>query len=227
MTDITLLYCTGNLLPEITAEKIRQNLLTVTENKYPVISVSQKPIDFGENICIGEMENCRYSFFKQMLLGAQSVKTKFIVHVDDDSLYTPEHFTFRPKDEKTFIYNTNTWLSANKLYWKPPYALSGMFCHISPTKALIANLSKRFEMYPEKPVDDRHWGEPGKFDTEFGIPNANVETFKTVLPLVSFEYRGSISGKRKRFGLTDPKSFCYDLEPFGNAKKLYEKYWKK
>lgn len=224
MKDITILYCTASLVPEFTAEKIRSHLLKVTEGKYPIVSVSQKPINFGQNICVGEVGQSNYNYFKQMLIGAKKVKTKYIVLCDDDTLYVPEHFTHRPSNENTFTYNTNTWIAGSKNFWRQK-DMSGMYCHICPTNALINNLSPRFEMYPTPPNDLRHWGEPGKFDTEFGIPNAKVETFSTELPLATFEYRGSLNGKRKRFGLSNPNNYTNDLKPFGNAKKLRREYW--
>ena len=222
--DLTLLYCTANIMPDETAEKIRQNLVEVTEGKYPIISVSQKPINFGVNICVGEIGKSCYNFFKQMLIGARTVKTKYIANVDDDSLYVAEHFTHRPSSENVFIYNINTWFAGDRDFWRQK-DMSGMFCHICPTKALIDNLSPRFAMYPTAPADQRHWGELGKFDTEFGIPNALVETFATKLPLATFEYRGSLNGKRKRFGVTNPDYYTKYLEPYGNAFDLRKKYW--
>lgn len=224
MTDITILYCTASLIPEFTAEKIRSHLLKVIEEKYPIVSVSQKPISFGQNICVGEIGQSNYNYFKQMLIGAKQVKTKYLVLCDDDTLYVAEHFTHRPSNENAFTYNTNTWIAGTKLFWRQK-DMTGMFCHICPTDLLINNLTPRFEMYPIQPRDVRHFGEPGKFDTKFGIPNAKVETFSTKLPLVTFEYRGSLNGKRKRFGLKDPNSYTYDLKPFGNAKNLRKEYW--
>lgn len=224
MNDLTILYCTASLIQEDTAGKIRQNLLKVTKEKYPIVSVSQKPLSFGQNICVGEIGQSNYNFFKQMLIGAKDVKTKYVACCDDDTLYVPEHFTHRPSSENTFTFNTNTWIAGSKDFWRQK-DMSGMFCHICPTDLLINNLTPRFEMYPTQPRDVRHFGEPGKFDTEFGIPNAKVETFATVLPIATFEYRGSLNGKRERFGLNDPNSFTYDLEPFGNAKKLRQEYW--
>jgi len=223
--DLTLLYCTANVMPDNVAEKIRQNLLEVTEGKFPIISVSQKPINFGVNICVGEIGKSCYNFFKQMLLGAKHVKTAYIAHIDDDTLYVPEHFQHRPSSLNAFTWNSNSWIGSDKLYWHPQEDLSGMFCHISPTQALIDNLTPRFMKFPTQPRDDRHFGEPGKFDSEFGIQNARVGKFATKLPLISFEYRGSLNGKRKRFGLTDPNSYKYELEYFGSAKELYHKYW--
>lgn len=224
MNDLTLLYCTASCLPEDTAEKIRQNLFDVIQGKYPVVSVSQKPISFGQNICVGEIGQSTYNFFKQMLTGAKAIKTKYIACVDDDTLYVPEHFTHRPSAETIFTYNTNAWFAGSKEFWRQK-DMAGMFCHICPTNALIHNLSVRFEIHTTSPRDQRHWGEPGKFDTEFGIPNAKVETFQTKLPLATFEYRGSLNGKRKRFGLKDSNNYTDNLEPFGNARKLRRMYW--
>lgn len=212
------------MLPEFTAGRIRKHLFKMTEGKYPIVSVSQKPINFGLNICVGEMGQSNYNYFKQMLIGAKEVKTKYIACCDDDTLYVPEHFTHRPPSENIFAYNTNTWIVGSRIFWRQK-DLSGMFCHICPTDLLINNLTPRFKMYPTQPRDVRHFGEPGKFDTQFGIPNAKVETFSTKLPLATFEYRGSLNGKRKRFGLPDQSNYTDVLKPFGNAKKLRKEYW--
>jgi len=94
MPDLTLLLATANRLPDETARRIRKNLLDVTQGRYPIVSVSQKPIDFGYNICVGEIGANKYNCYRQLYIGAQAVETKYVAVVDDATLYTPGHFDY-------------------------------------------------------------------------------------------------------------------------------------
>ena len=94
--DLTLLLATANLLPDETARRIRLALLYVTGNRYPVVSVSQKPLDFGYNICVGEIGVNKYNAYRQLYIGTLAVKTEYVAVVDDDVLYAPGHFEHYP-----------------------------------------------------------------------------------------------------------------------------------
>ena len=48
--DLTLVYYSANALPENVANNFRRELLNVTKGIFPIISVTQKPVDFGNNI---------------------------------------------------------------------------------------------------------------------------------------------------------------------------------
>ncbi|MCJ7646066.1 hypothetical protein MUO65_04065 [bacterium] len=225
MNNLTLLYYTANVIPEATAEKVRNHLLTVTENNYPIVSVSQKPINFGQSIHVGVIGQSNYNCYKQILTGAKEVKTKYLACCEDDTLYNAEHFTHRPSSDDTFTYNSHTWFSENKIFWKQE-DMSGMAFYIAPTELLIKILTPRFEKYPTPPRDLHHWAEPGKFESElFGIPNPKVETFRTKDPVVTFGYRGSLSGKRKRYGLPNPDYYTEHLEPFVEARDTWRRFW--
>jgi len=50
----TIIYYTANREDERFEQVIRENILRVSEG-LPIISVSQKPIDFGQNICVGNV----------------------------------------------------------------------------------------------------------------------------------------------------------------------------
>ena len=52
--DLTIIYITANVVKEKFGEKVREKLLE-SAGDFPIISVSQKPMDFGENICVGEI----------------------------------------------------------------------------------------------------------------------------------------------------------------------------
>ena len=226
MNLITILYCTSNKLNRETMEAVWHQLnqsissSAMIYGRYPIIIVSQKKTGFTstKELVVGEIGSSCYNFFYQMLLGARMIKTPYIAHVDDDTLYPVEHFQALPSNLDTFLYNTNSWTGGSREYWRKKDRY-GMYCTISPTKKLIEILEARFKKYPTPPRDDHHFGEPGKFEHEFGIANPAVETFETKVPIVRFEYRGSINGKMKRFGRTESE-YTTDLPQWGNARKL-------
>ena len=63
MNDLTILYYTANKIPEHFANSVRADLLRVTEKKIPIISISQKPITFGMNSCVGEIGASAYNVY--------------------------------------------------------------------------------------------------------------------------------------------------------------------
>jgi len=239
MSDLTILYYTANTIPEATRQKVSSYLLKVTKNQYPIISVSQKPINFGKNICVGEIGRSKYNCYKQILIGVQKVKTKYVACAEDDTLYSAEHFLFRPK-AGVFTYDTNVWYSTENSYWRRDEVNNrgGMWGCISTTSALLKNLTKRYSMYPTDPLPkgDKHlpetknrflfWGEPGYHDEVFGIKN-RLAFFEAKEPTVVFLYWASMGGKQTigRYKIHTPENVTYNLKPFGGAGSLWSSYW--
>jgi hypothetical protein len=98
---ITIVYYTSNTENTSFEEKIRQILLA-DSGECPIISVSQKPITLGTNICVGEVGRSSYNQWRQLQIGVQAAKTKYIALAESDFLYSKEHFAFKPTDENTF-----------------------------------------------------------------------------------------------------------------------------
>lgn len=213
MNDLTLIYLTANLIPEETAERVREDI----PPGYPIVSISQEPISLGRNLCVGKIGSSPYNYYWQILLGAQNADTEFVATCEDDTLYPAEHFTHRPTGD--YAYNANAWLGGAKTFWQSPNMNSFGF-YISRRLPLIELLEHRFSLFPEAPGQkmQRHFHEPGVFEYD---PPVGVETFTTRLPVVAFEHRGTLSGKRKRFG--DPG--VPSLATIGSAESLYNEYW--
>ena len=104
----TIIYTTENRIDEELANFCRKNLLITSEGKR-IISVSQKPLDFGENICMDWLPYHWSSIYEQMHEGLKQVKTKYVAIVEHDCLYTPEHFNWIPPDDSVFYYNHHLW----------------------------------------------------------------------------------------------------------------------
>jgi hypothetical protein len=105
----TVLYYTANSEKEPFASNIRRRLLKAIGN-LPLISVSQKPLDFGTNICVGDVGMNEFNEWRQVLLGCQKATTPFIIVAEADALYPPEYFDFVPeKLDRVYRYD-NVWI---------------------------------------------------------------------------------------------------------------------
>ncbi len=171
MAEKSIIYLTDNSLEETLATKCRQKLSEVAQ-EIPIISVSQKPIDFGENVCVGEIGRSWLSLYRQLKAGAERVKTKYVSIAEHDCMYTREHLDWTPPKDDTFYYNENVWLvewqgnhpelnGMYSTYWAERRALSQLVCN---SELLLNTVSKRLELLELDPKMVRRMvfaGEPG------------------------------------------------------------------
>lgn len=167
MSDLTIIYLTENRLDEQIATLCRRQLLKAAEGKR-IISVSQKPLDFGENICMDWLTPSWMSIYYQILEGIKHVKTDYIAIAEHDCLYVPEHFNYHPPTDDAFYYNTNFWLvqwggnhpELNGMYsfWKNRFAMSQVVCH---KQLMKESIEERVYLINEGIKGIRWAGEPG------------------------------------------------------------------
>ena len=91
----TVVYYTAHTERPEFEERIRASLLD-SIGDLPLISVSQRPLDFGHNICVGEVGVSVHNAWRQLLIGAEAASTPFICAAESDYLYPKEHFAFIP-----------------------------------------------------------------------------------------------------------------------------------
>lgn len=106
---LTVIYYTSSREDEVFEKKIRAKLLETIDD-LPLISVSQKPIDFGQNICVGDVGVSNQNAFRQFQLGAINAKTPFVVAAEADCLYPKEYFQYVPKSINTCYRYDNVWI---------------------------------------------------------------------------------------------------------------------
>jgi hypothetical protein len=215
MSDCTILFYTANLISDHFATKIRENILE-TCNGTPIISISHKPMDFGDNICVSGMEVSAYSVYKQILMGAKQAKTKYVACCEDDALYVPEHFEHIPPDD-TFHYNVNRWSVTRDFYYYRQRRLMSM-CIVS-TQLMIDTLETRFAKYSEC---CSHFGEPGRFEHKLGLPSVKIGSFRTEIPTLTFVHRPSLGGKRKLLPVDIIKK---ELPYWGSSQELWDRIY--
>ncbi len=226
---ITVIYYTANMLKEDFAQKVRNELLK-SIGDLPLISISKKPLKFGENILDLEPDRSVINVYKAVLTASKLAKTKYVALCEDDSLYSPSHFhSFRPELD-TFAYNLTRW---NLFTWSKPPFYSIKFRRIlasliAPRELLINALEERFNKYPDLSKLPEKWmGEPGRNDYEamLGVKQQKVVDFYTYDPLVVFSHPDSlgfiVQGSKKRANPVRALEIPY----WGRAEDVLNKYY--
>ena len=108
MSDLSIIYYTDNSLPPEFEARCQRELKRAARGQ-TIISVSQKPLDFGENICMEGIGRNLHSLFAQPLAGVKAAQTKYIALAEHDCFYHPSHFEWRPPDDGVFWYDVNHW----------------------------------------------------------------------------------------------------------------------
>lgn len=93
MNDLTLLYIHADKLPEQWVAFHKEQL---DKLPYPIIDLYDEK-KMGEQM-----------IYQRLLEGCKKATTPFIAVIEDDALYPPEHFKFRPKMDE-FAYNKHRW----------------------------------------------------------------------------------------------------------------------
>lgn len=96
--DLTVIYYTSNREEESFEKKIRDRIEGQIDS-IRLISVSHKPIDFGENICVGDVGLSDYNIYRQIQIACLKTDTKYVCTAESDCLYPPTgYFDFIPPD---------------------------------------------------------------------------------------------------------------------------------
>jgi len=105
--DKEIIYYTASR--ELIEPKVIEQINKV-RGSIPVISVSQKPLNFGTNICVGKLEQNYKNAFMQCKLGCEKSKADYVIMCESDCLYPEDYFNFEPKDLNTIYDYDNVWL---------------------------------------------------------------------------------------------------------------------
>lgn len=218
MNDLTVIYYTSNNEDPIFTKNMQKTLLE-TIGDLSLISVSQKPIDFGKNICVGKVGISSHNAWRQLQIGAMSAKTKFVCIAEADCLYPKEYFEFRPNDDVAHIIKP-LWMlvvqrgKARRFYLKPRGSEAAM---IVGRERLVKAIDEVFEGYD-------YWG----------MEKANGETIPYLLhkikyvvdyidkPIITIKTDNNMHRRTPHL----PESKCTELPYWGNAHELADKYFR-
>lgn len=228
MKDLTIIYYTANVVPGSFGKKVIEQLLKVVGN-LPIISVSQKPVDLGYNICVGDIGRSHLNIYRQALIGTKAAQTKYVAFCEDDVLYSPDHFSCHVPSPGTFAYNINywcmyTWVHPPIFSYKDRRNMYGLICE---KDLFIEAMEERFRKWPDDAkIQLGHWAEPGKYEGRghLDVTPRKSEKFMSKIPNIAFSHPSALSylglGKRKRIGIT-PKT---ELDYWGKAEDILKIY---
>jgi hypothetical protein len=224
--DLTVIYYTSSILDASNAffaDNVRKVLRCAIADT-PVISVSQIPLSFGDNVCVGNIGQSNKNLYTQVLLGVQSAKTKYVAMAEDDVLYIPDHFIERPREDSILLYNINrwgifTWANPMLFSWRRRITLSTLIC---TRELLLRSLSERLDKYPE--YDCEYCGEPGRYEEKLGLTPIEHAEFMSAEPVLMFSHPYSLSyiknGARKAHGTIR----AIELIPWGTPEETMRYY---
>lgn len=166
MATKSIIYYTDNSLPDPIFNLCIKQLKSVAGDT-PIISVSQKPIELGTNICLGEIGRSYKSYYTQILEGVKRVETEYVTTVEHDCLYSRDYFDFNISSDDTFYYNKNVWYvdwDSGRYAYYPRQVQSNMMCSTRLLKeAIDEKLAMVLSDYPSE-GKAKYQCEPGVCD---------------------------------------------------------------
>lgn len=178
---VTIIYCTSNRENEDFENKIKEDLLEKSKD-IPIISVSQKPINLGKNICVGNVGASGFNFLRQVLIGCEAANTQFIISAEADCLYSPDYFDFMPIKDNVCYRNNNTYLMGYRRNYFYKKNEGGTWCQVVNREFYIKQLKELLDKQPEWSTEMKNFPkEIGKklFDS--------FEIFTTKYPCISIK----------------------------------------
>lgn len=242
MNDLTLLYYTANRLSVGFAHAVRVALVEASTAPIVVVSQGGSPhqeleisADFTNRIArfiyVPLVPPSIWQVYANILLAAKAATTMDVACCEDDTLYAPSHFSYRPAPD-IFAYDRNRWVITRRLsadgkrrdaffYWRQRHQMA--MC-IAPRELLIETLEERFRTYPEPVSHDfakrTGFGEPGRYEKNHGLTLRQMEYFESPAPSVTFNHALGLMGRRR---VNPDDLICDDLSPWGNANELWRR----
>lgn len=212
MKNVTVIYYTSNREADNFENKIKDELLE-TIGDTPLISISQKPINFGQNICVGDVGTSDHNIYRQMQIGCKKATTKFVCTTEADCLYPPTgYFDFIPPDENTAYHYTNVWIlyKGSHIFLKKAFSLCALF---SNREYLLARLDRVLRKLPEWSTCKPH---------PLFHKYRNWTPFTNNLPVINIKTKNGMRWFTGTEGIE-----AKELPHWGLATKMEEKLWPK
>lgn len=111
--DLTAVYYTCNREIPVFEQRIGEALVE-SAGDTPIISVSQKPMTLGNNICVGDVGVSTQNGYVQMLIGCEVATTAWVCLAPADFVFPPGYFQFCPPREDTFYVAGPLWVFFNQ-----------------------------------------------------------------------------------------------------------------
>lgn len=179
-----LYYSSSHEKPEF-EEKITNSLKEACGD-LPIISVSQKPLNLGKNICVGNVGLSYLNEWRQISIGAREVKTPYIIFAESDHLYPPEYFHFVPPAKGLYRYD-NCWVVFKDITRAGSYRRKAF-----SDGAQIWDTNSVIEIHERFLAGKPQWGK-GKYEYDETILNVPFVFFSGDIACVQFKTGDGVS----------------------------------
>lgn len=152
----TIIYYTSNKEDEGFEQRIRENILKVCGD-LPIISVSHKPIDFGKNVCVGDVGASGFNMFRQVEIACKLATTQFVISAEADCLYPPDYFKFVPERDDIAYRNSNLYVMPDRRAFFFHKKEGATHSQIVGRKYYLETLEKLFKGAPEWSQEEKNF----------------------------------------------------------------------
>jgi hypothetical protein len=180
-------------------------------HKFPIVAVSQVPINFGTNIVMPELFRSVLSLYKQVLRGLQECPSDIIFLIEHDLIYHPCHFEFIPPRKDRFYYNRNRWAVCADTGKAVFYQSNEVSLLCAYKELLIAHYTRAVEEV-SKTGHQSAWG----FSPPRGVPSelrvGRYDTWMSKIPIVDIRHSGAYTRRRMNKSEFRSERSCRDWQ---------------
>lgn len=195
-----IIYYTDNKLEEPMFSIVQKQILKAN---LPIISISLKPINFGQNIVLNLKPGIS-TLNRQILAGLEASAADEVFFCEHDVLYHPSHFDFTPPKSNICYYNVNNYR------WDYPKDRFITYDFLRSLSGLCINRQLAIGYYRERveriekngwtdTSREPHWArvmghEPGRVGNS--IPSEICEHWKSAYPNIDIRHKGTVTRRK-------------------------------
>ena len=211
----TIIYYTSNREKPDFEERVKENILKVSMG-LPIISISQKPINFGRNYCVGDVGASGFNMFRQVQIACQIATSDFIISAECDCLYPPDYFTFTPEKLDVCYRDSNLYVMPDMRDFYFSKKEGATHAQIVGRKFYLDTLNKLFDgaqkwMPEEKNFPKERWKQEDVFP--------HVEHYHTENPVFQIK-----THKGMRYFTHSDRTPIQSIPYWGDGRKAREFY---
>lgn len=211
----TIIYYTSNREDQGFEQRVRDNILKVSGG-LPIISISHLPIDFGKNICVGDVGTSGFNMFRQVQIGLLEAKTEFVISAEADCLYPPDYFSFIPPRNDVAYRNSNLYVMPDKRAFFFHKKEGATHSQVVGREFYLETLNKLFKNAPQWSVEEKNFPkERFRQEDVFG----KIEYWSTENPVFQIK-----THKGMRYYTHSDRTPIESLPYWGNGKKVRDYY---
>lgn len=118
---------------------------SLVESGLPIVSVTQKRIDFGNNIVVDKQPSGR-SLIEQVIIGLEQAEADYVYLCEHDCIYHASHFDIV---SGVIAYNENMWRLTPNGYHIHPHTKPVLSACTGPREKVLAAMRQKLEHYKQ------------------------------------------------------------------------------